>query len=167
MLDVSIQRDLIEKYREILRLRDADTGCTLPDPAPSLRALAARFPGALRELDRLPRPKLLAILAELSSGRMEPSGVVRYRTIHAFHTSLRGALAVKRWLSSADALRSPSLADAELPPEAVAWSDDLAMVRAPPHGKLTLAVVSRLARSERRDEAQIRELLGPLAGREQ
>ncbi len=57
---------LSAKYVEILALRDAHTaGSDPPDVRVRLRALADRYPGALRELDRSDRAVLVARLAAL------------------------------------------------------------------------------------------------------
>lgn len=54
------------KYSEILALRDAHArGEDPPDVRTRMRALAAHSPGALRELDRLPRETLVAKLTAL------------------------------------------------------------------------------------------------------
>ena len=158
MRDDTIRRDLLEKYTEIVRLRDAPGRGALPDPTPALRALAARFPGALRELDRLSRPALNAIVAALSAEAIAPAEMARFRTVHSFHVALRGALVGKRWLAENGA--DERFAHADLPPEALAWRDDIALLRRPPHGKLTNAVVERLARLEGIDEAEVRARVG-------
>lgn len=63
---------LREKYAEILALRDAHArGEDPPDVKSRMRALASRFPGALRELDRLPRDAILAKLVALDAVRDE------------------------------------------------------------------------------------------------
>lgn len=59
---------LSAKYAEILALRDAHTaGSDPPDVRERLRALASRFPGALRELDRSDRAAIVARLDALDA----------------------------------------------------------------------------------------------------
>lgn len=54
------------KYEELVALRRAhEAGCDPPDVRERLRRLAARFPGALRELDRVERPVLERRLDEI------------------------------------------------------------------------------------------------------
>jgi hypothetical protein len=68
---VAVSR-LTDKYAELLALRDAHArGEDPPDLRERLRALASRYPGALRELDRLPREAIvgkLEVLARTSEG---------------------------------------------------------------------------------------------------
>lgn len=62
-----------QKYEEMLALRDAHArGEDPPDVKQRLRALASRFPGCLRELDRLPRDAIVARLEALGRGGLEP-----------------------------------------------------------------------------------------------
>lgn len=56
------------KHLELLALRDAHArGEDPPDVRARLRALASAYPGALRELDRLPRAVLVARLEALDA----------------------------------------------------------------------------------------------------
>ena len=58
---------LTQKYVELLALRDAHTrGEDPPDVRARMRALASRSPGALRELDRLPREAIVGKLEALA-----------------------------------------------------------------------------------------------------
>jgi hypothetical protein len=88
---------LLEKYREIKRLREEHVHGEPADPRPRLRALAARFPGALRELDELPMEEIDARLAMLvgASERAEP--VPAWVALQlAYHGWMRAALRIKR-----------------------------------------------------------------------
>lgn len=68
----AVVRRLAQKYAELLALRDAHArGEDPPDVKARLRALAARFPGALRELDQLPRQAIVARLAALEAAPTE------------------------------------------------------------------------------------------------
>lgn len=84
---------LREKYAEIFALRDAHTrGEDPPDVKERMRALASRFPGALRELDRLPREAIVDKLAALGSvheGAAIPPWMV---AIDRYHRWLRVGL---------------------------------------------------------------------------
>jgi hypothetical protein len=57
--------EMVAKYDEIARLRRGDADGSIVDPRPAMRALAARFPGALRELDRLTMAEIERRLAHL------------------------------------------------------------------------------------------------------
>lgn len=95
-------RELREKYAELRALRTDTSGA---DPTARMRALAARFPGALREIDVLPLEtidaRLLALDAVLAGAPEE-----RWmRVAAAFHVAMRAALDRKRAGASA---RAPS-----------------------------------------------------------
>lgn len=80
---------LTDKYAEVLALRDAHArGEDPPDLRARLRTLASRYPGALRELDRLPREVIVERLAALATGELAPWMVAMDR----YHRWLRVAL---------------------------------------------------------------------------
>lgn len=88
---------LLTKYREMQRLRVAQSDGTLPDPREAMRELARQFPGALRELDEMPFDEIVrrvdhlaAVeeLAQVPEPWVEP--VTRY------HAWLRRELDVRR-----------------------------------------------------------------------
>lgn len=84
--------DLLQKYTELRELREGVGVLSKAEATPRMRALAARFPGALRELDRLPTPLLEARLVALQGGLSE-------RWMHlqcAFHTTLSEILRRRR-----------------------------------------------------------------------
>ena len=62
--DDEIRRDLLRKFRWLLRLR-RDAREAVPPAKDDLRSLAAEFPGALRELDDTPLETFDARVAEL------------------------------------------------------------------------------------------------------
>ena len=148
----SMDRDALEalrgKYVEMLRLRDLDAQGDPGDPRPAMRALAAQFPGALREIDELPRATILeriaAIDRALASGRVEPWMIALSR----YHASLRVALRIRlaiteRTIAAARALGDP----------AVDALDDasLAAIVRPPAGRLNRVVLAMVAREIRLD----------------
>ena len=104
---------MIFKYEEMLRLRLA---IGTESPIEDLRRLSAEFPGALRELDRLPVLEIERRLSELRSGKHVPL----LEAIELYHRQMREALTRKnanergRRLSDetllvvADALRIPA-----------------------------------------------------------
>ncbi|MBN8610967.1 MAG: hypothetical protein J0L92_10310 [Deltaproteobacteria bacterium] len=84
---------LTHKYTEILTLRDAHArGEDPPDVRQRLRALAARFPGALRELDRLPREAIVEKLAQLARAEGAASLAPWMIAIDRYHRWLRVGL---------------------------------------------------------------------------
>ncbi len=93
--------ELREKYATLEALRVArrahTPGSRSEVPREALRALAARFPGALRELERLPLALITARhaeLAEVARGLApEPLWAEAQRR---YHRTLRRALAVNR-----------------------------------------------------------------------
>jgi hypothetical protein len=85
------------KYVEILDLRDAHArGEDPPDLRARLRALAAGFPGALRELDRLPRETIVARLEALDRSAAGAPLAPWMLAMDLVHARLRDALADKR-----------------------------------------------------------------------
>jgi hypothetical protein len=50
--------EMLAKYREMVRMREADLAEHPTDPRDDMRRLARRFPGALREIDQLPLDEL-------------------------------------------------------------------------------------------------------------
>lgn len=95
---------LREKYAEIRRLREEDAAGGGGDPRPAMRALARRFPGALRELDELTTEELgdreAALARAAAEGALPPWG----RAQLALHGWLRLALAVRRRVGKARTL---------------------------------------------------------------
>jgi len=83
--------ELLGKYREMLEMRVAtDAG---GDAVPTrMRALASRFPGALRELERLPTEAIRLRVEELERGD-RPEWA---RAQVVFHGWMRVALRIKR-----------------------------------------------------------------------
>lgn len=142
------------KYVEIRRLRAAPPG---PPPTAALRALAAEFPGALRELDAMPLDAIDRRIAELDAG--EPAWLA---PLDRFHRRLAGALAVKRWIGAREGEVDAAALERELAgdPEALAWRDELDRIAAPPGGRLVGVVVDRVARELALDDDVVRAALG-------
>jgi hypothetical protein len=154
------------KYREMLRLRaaveggDAQRDRDSDDEAAARRALAARFPGALRELDELPTEEIRARVAALASD-VEPEWAF---AVWRYHELTRAALAAKRWL--AGARNASANANAGEPPDdALLFRDDLARIARPPHGRLSVLVFERLARELSLTPAEARARVFPYSRR--
>jgi hypothetical protein len=119
---------------------------TADDPATraALRAFAAEWPGALRELDTLPTSEIDQRLAACASNADEPwiAWMARY------HELMRTALAIRR----------------NEPPPDVDDSFARAVLK-PRHGRLNVAVFTQLAREFDTDARTIWDTLFPPRGR--
>lgn len=139
------------KYRELRRLRDEDAAERASDPKPEMAKLAARFPGALRQIDRLPRSVIEARLAELDACIARGAPAPRWACLEvAYHGRLRATLRVKRAIagaSSAEALARARAAWAREPDEPTEPMNEerLAMIREPPEGRLSPHVLGAVA----------------------
>lgn len=88
---------LLPKYREMQRLRVAQTDGTLPDPRQAMRELARQFPGALRELDEMPFDEIVRRVHHLTAveqGAQTPEAWVEPLTL--YHAWLRRELDGRR-----------------------------------------------------------------------
>jgi hypothetical protein len=144
-------RQLREKYVEMraMRIEDASGG---GDPRGRMRALAARFPGALREIDELPFATIERRIEELDRVIEHSVAPPRWaRALADYHGWMRAALALRRY-AGRDRDRDRALAwiDAryrpepdEPPPGALRAAVD-AVLR-PPHGRLNRWVFAMLA----------------------
>ena len=105
-------RQLLAKYEEIQRLRVLEESPNPGDPKAAMRHLAERFPGALRELDRLPMSDVEARIAALRralSGAEAPHWAPAQSL---YHRLFRACLSVKRDAALvAAAQRRPTTAD--------------------------------------------------------
>jgi hypothetical protein len=169
-------RALREKYETMLALRVAharakdDPSFIEPDPRPAMRELAARFPGALREIDELPLETIEWRIAALSEAVRDHRSHLRpwMSAQIVFHRLARGALATKRWLGRRRTIVPlhreaflEAIDNREIALEALAWEDDLAHVARPPRGRLMDLVLSRAAKELALDVPSLRALLYP------
>jgi hypothetical protein len=149
-------RELHEKYVAMLGMRrrhqagEEDVGKVRWEMA----ELAARYPGALREIDDLPMEVIERRIAGLAAA-IEGTGEVApwMRASARFHVLARGALSAKRWLGGrkhVDAAVERSFASEvgslPFPDEARAWAGELGELASPPRGRLTDAVLARVGR---------------------
>jgi hypothetical protein len=153
----------------MLRLRRGDLDGSLPDPRPAMATLARAFPGALREIDRIPMAELerrLAWLERLQAGEPtdtpEPWALLGFR----YHALLRGALAAKRWLAGRRSVDGELVARfreeivaLDHGEDALLWAEDLPRLAAPPAGRLLALVLGRLSLESGYPPAQLRTLL--------
>jgi hypothetical protein len=150
------------------------------------RALAARFPGALRELEHLDRVAVAARLADLQAERAEAwlrprRQVARrlwVRLVLEYHEALRDGLRIRRWLKTHGATGATlgglvlafrtwyeppaTLRHRPVAPDA-AW---LRRYLRPPHGRLSELVMGELAARHGMSRAAVRGLIfaSPPAG---
>lgn len=156
----SVDRDALQalrgKYVEMLRMRDLDAAGDPADPRPAMRALASRFPGALREIDELPRDVIAsrvdAIDRALATAGHEPWMLALWR----YHACLRVALRIRRAIPERTVTAARALCD----PEVDALDDaSLATIVRPPHGRLNRAVLAIVAREVGTTPDRIESLL--------
>ncbi|UJR86465.1 hypothetical protein [Sandaracinus amylolyticus] len=149
MIDLHALR---EKYREMKRLREQHDAGSPVDPRPAMRALATRFPGALREIDELPMDAIDARIASLdralSGAEIEPwmRALARYHAWMRLALRLRLACASERsearareWLEGA---ARPH--DDDVDPRGLDDATLHAILR-PPEGRLHRVVLARVA----------------------
>ena len=122
---------LARKYQALAALRARRDGAGPPAPRAELRALAAEFPGCLRELDTLGADELdrraAACLAAQTGAPVEPWMV----WIDGYHALMRQALAARR---DRTAGRDPGT------------DDDFARAALePPEGRMAVVVLRALA----------------------
>jgi hypothetical protein len=132
--DVSAFAELRAKYEEMRALRTTDDGSY--DPRERMAALAARFPGALREIDELPLDEIERRIDALTRAERDPTAAAQW--MHAmtrFHALARGALFAKRRVETDDGSAWPE--------EALAWKHE-ARIACPPQGRLMNLVYERL-----------------------
>jgi hypothetical protein len=128
-----------------------------------MSALAARFPGALRELDDLELVEIQRRIESLDAVLGGGGEVELWMNATAlFHSLARGALWAKRWLRgralAAGELEVAYEADAkalEFAREALVWKTELALIARPPGGRLTRLIYARIGRVLDVPEAEV------------
>lgn len=136
-----------------------------PDPRPELSRLAERFPGALREIDRLPLEVIASRIGALAAVEAAPERAEPWMVAQiVFHRHARGALAAKRWLAGRRAV-TPDLASAfaaaMADDDALLFAEALEAVAAPPRGRLMDVVYARVAHVLDVSVAEARALVLP------
>ena len=148
-------RALRDKYRTIQRMRDENDRGVAGDPQREMAALAGRFPGALRELDELPREVIAqrrAVLEAVCDERESPPQWVALQI--SYHGFLRAVLRIKR-LSAGRGPAEAAAVLAELARDYAPASDEpdllgfdhaaLCAILEPPGGRLNPWVFARVA----------------------
>jgi hypothetical protein len=173
---------LSRKYGEMLSMRLAhDAGEESEARARERMAeLAARFPGALREIDDLELGVIRDRIGQLEAVLRGEGEVERWmEAVGLFHALARGALRAKRWLAgrkavdgatvldyesaiaglTGDGLAGPYAGGEALAADALAWSSELARIAAPPRGRLMDLVFARVAHTLGTTEPEARHLV--------
>lgn len=147
--------DLRDKYVEMLAMRlehasgDEDTA-RVPK---RMARLAAKYPGALREIDELEIDVIRARIAGLEATLAGQGEIEEWmRALAVFHALARGALYAKRWLAGRKRVDAGlarayegQAASFEFSADALQWSRDLARIARPPRGRLLDLVFARVA----------------------
>lgn len=139
---------LAGKYRQLAALWRANLLDNSPAARAAFRPIADEFPGALRELQRVPLEELErraeALERAAEAGRAEPW----MEWMHSYHQLMRAALHIKRQLGGRAAvsdIEATALADQAGARAGV--TVDIEFVRAvaaPPDGRLGVVVFERL-----------------------
>ncbi|MDQ3034821.1 MAG: hypothetical protein M3Y87_20595 [Myxococcota bacterium] len=139
------------KYLEMKRMRVSHEGGSAEDPTAAMRALAARFPGALREIDELSMSTIDARIAELERAIEGDAPEPWMIALARYHAWLRLALALRREvpdrsMSGARAwLATVIVADEELGAIDEVDDETLGAILRPPAGRLNRVIFLRVA----------------------
>jgi hypothetical protein len=143
---------LARKYRAMLELRHAGAPDETREDRARLRALAAEFPGALRELDTLPTEEIEGRARALEAAAAGSAAEPWMAWMADFHELLRTALVLK----AAHARGLPR------PTTDVSVDESFAAAcERPPHGRLLPIVFARLAAHYQVSETVISTALFP------
>jgi hypothetical protein len=171
-----VLRELRAKYVEMLAMRAEHASGSEDAEAvrPRMAELAARFPGALREIDDLEVDEIrrrVSALDQVLRGEREPEPWMA--AVARFHELTRGALCAKRWLAgrkrvdaTVRAAFDEAVARMAFPEDARRWGQDLARIASPPRGRVTDVVFARLAAELGSSEREVRRLVFGVSRRE-
>lgn len=155
---------LARKYRMLLDLRRAHERTGQVADRSYLQALAIAFPGALRELDRLPLEEIearaIALERAAESGAPEPW----MQWLVAYHALLRAALFIKARMRSAEtAIADEQMAnDASIHARIEVDSEFVQAIASPKAGRISHTVMDELAhRFQTRRELIEAVVIGP------
>lgn len=142
---------LARKYRTLAELRRSRHLATALEARGPLSALAAEFPGALRELDALPLEQIEERLDALERAVSGAPRAAWMEWMAAYHQAMRAALYVKRRLGRVhEVVPSEALGLAVEAARDSGFVCDIEFVQAvarPPGGRLNTIVFARLERS--------------------
>jgi hypothetical protein len=173
LLDVSVDRHALEglraKYGEMLsmRLTHEAGNENAAEARGRMAELASRFPGALREIDDLELDVIRARIGQLDGVLRGDQSIAPWmEAVVLFHALARGALWAKRWLAGRKQVDASTVGDYEsdasdvaASTHALAWTDDLDRIAAPPRGRIMDLVFSRMARALGTTENEARLLV--------
>lgn len=158
---------LLDKYRRLLRLR---TYPAAMPPRDELRAISSAYPGALRELDRLPLGAIESRLSELERtlARGGPPELWMRLQI-SYHGYMRAALRIKRWsqrwpddaVSAGLELARRYVPAEDEPPLEHLDAATLRTICSPPQGRLNPVVLAAVARMHGVHPDQVQRALIP------
>lgn len=138
--------DLLAKYHEMRAMRADDAAGASGDPRPRMRALAARFPGALREIDELSLDTIEARIAALDGAVDDPIAAEPWMiALSRYHALLRLALRIRREVPERSVRAARDWLGAT-EPGAVLDDALLAALVRPPGGRLSRVVLEEVAR---------------------
>lgn len=158
---------LLEKYSEMLRMRERDGRDDGHDPRAEMAALARRFPGALREIDERPLEQIRSRIGQLQDARAGRGEVPPWAPLQAsYHGVMRAFLRVRPLLRD----RSSSQARAAITEGYEQMSPDEPTLEAllgpvftqlcsPPNGRLNGVVFGYVARLHGVSAAQVSDAL--------
>jgi hypothetical protein len=178
-LSEAFVEELRAKYAEMLAMRLAEeaagSGTSVgADVRARMCALAARFPGALRELDQLELEEIRRRLGRLEAVSSRRDATEPWmEAVALFHQFTRGVLCAKRWLNGRKSVTAGlerayvvEAASLPFPREALSWHMELAAIARPPEGRVTDLVYARIATVLSISEPEARRrVFGPRAGR--
>jgi hypothetical protein len=164
--DPRLLQALCGKYEKLCDLRQRQL--TAVAPRDELVALAAAFPGALRELDCLPMHELEMRTHAVRAAVEDASRVEHWMVLQiGYHGFMRAVLRIRRLLlererSAVEGARDRALAyEAALDEPALERFDAeaFALIRKPPRGRLNPWVVTQVARDHGVTEQSIEDAL--------
>lgn len=147
------------KYERMRELRAAAIGDGA-DARVALRAFAAEWPGALKELDTLPTDEIERRARACADGDAEPWMAWSLR----YHELMRAALAIRRG-DEATAVDASGAAGARAAAHARVDAAFAAAVKRPRHGRLNVVVFAQLGREFGVAPGEIWDVLFPPRGR--
>jgi hypothetical protein len=157
---------LAEKYEALRRLR-AQVGAQEAVAARvQMAALAARFPGALRELDALPEPLIGERLREIEAALAQSAPPARWMILQAsYHGHMRVALRLRRLLRAGGVAVTQAVRayqpSADEPPAAWLDAPTLRAIDRPPSGRLVPWVFAEVAKRHGVSADDVRRALFP------
>jgi hypothetical protein len=160
--DPRLVRALCGKYEKLCELRQRQQSDVAPRE--EMVALAAAFPGALRELDCLPWEELehrANVLRAVLEGRAQ---VERWMMLQiGYHGFMRAVLRIRRLLLEQERSAEPQPVAYTPALDEPAWErfdeQALVMIRKPPRGRLNPWVLTQVARDHAVTEACIENAL--------